>query len=114
MHQGQGDNTEGDTLTLDRLPDRDSLEFDAAEYLPHMEEFDLTEEQATELLATLWEIMKAFVDLGLGVDSIHHIFPELGRVSGELETDQVELKGNHLIQRFDEAVHIEAEKKKDS
>lgn len=114
MHQGQGDNTEGDALALDRLPDRDSLEFDAAEYLPHMEEFDLTEEQATELLATIWEIMKAFVDLGLGVDSIHQIFPELGRFSGELEADQVKLKGNHLVRRFHQAAHIEAEKKKDS
>ena len=114
MHQGQGDNTEGDTLALDRLPDHDSLEFDAAEYLPHMAEFDITEEQATELLTALWDIIKAFVDLGLGVDSIHQIFPELGQVSGERETDQVELKGNHLVRRFDEAAHIEAEKKKDS
>ena len=114
MHQGQSDNTEGDTLVLDRLADRDPSGFDPAEYLPDMEEFDLSEDEATELLATLWEIMKAFVDLGFGVDSIHRIFPELNRVSGELEADQVESKGDHLTHTFDHAASGDAEQKKDS
>ncbi len=114
QHQGQSNKTEGDTLVLDRLADRNPSDFDPAEYLPDMEEFDLSEEQATELLTTLWEIMKAFVDLGFGVDSIHRIFPELVGVSGELEADQVDSKDDHLTDTFDQAASSDAEQKKDS
>lgn len=82
-------NKEDDILVGDRAPISGTPAFDAEEYLPYVAEFDLTEEQASELLATLWEIMKAFVDLGFGVDSIHEFLPAFGRfVQGRLHDVQ--------------------------
>jgi len=40
-------------------------------------EFDLTYEQQTELLQTLWNIMSTFVDIGWGVDTVQMCLPEL-------------------------------------
>ncbi|MGA4472901.1 hypothetical protein ACPA2M_07995 [Ectopseudomonas chengduensis] len=44
--------------------------FNVEKYREDVEEFDLTEDQATELLQTLWNIMATFVGLGFGVDSV--------------------------------------------
>lgn len=38
---------------------------------------NLTENQENELLQTLWEIMRMFVEMGHGVHSINSILPEL-------------------------------------
>jgi hypothetical protein len=51
-------------------------ELDAAEYLPEMAEFDLTEAQKIELLQTLWSIMRSFVELGFQADICGQIFGE--------------------------------------
>jgi hypothetical protein len=45
-------------------------QFDAAEYMEHVDDLDLTEEQKVEFLRTLWAIMSAFVELGFDVDSV--------------------------------------------
>lgn len=45
-----------------------SLTLDADAYLPMLAEFDLTEAQARELLAVLWNTMRGFVELGLSID----------------------------------------------
>lgn len=37
-----------------------SIVFDAAKYRSHLEGFDLTDEQAAEFLAALWDIMCTF------------------------------------------------------
>ncbi len=51
--------------------------FNPDDYLADLEAFDLSEAQKRELLQTLWNIMCAFVDIGWGVDTVQHIFPEL-------------------------------------
>lgn len=97
------DNNEGDTLVADRAPLSGPSAFDAEEYLPHVAEFDLTEEQASEMLATLWEIMRAFVEMGFGVDSIHEFLPALKEVSQEIEAGAVESKSNRISAEFQES-----------
>lgn len=39
-------------------------------YRAHLEGFDLTKEQEDELLSTLWDIMRTFVEIGFGLDSV--------------------------------------------
>lgn len=67
--------------------------FNVEKYREDMDGFDLTEDQATELLQTLWNIMATFVELGFGVDSVQlllntavsentDIEPEPGRTEG--------------------------------
>lgn len=53
-------------------------ELDAGQYLPLLSEFELTDDEARELIAALWSIMRACVELGIRVD-----------VCGELGMDVV-------------------------
>jgi hypothetical protein len=45
------------------------LRLDVERYRVHLKGLDLTEEQATEVLQTLWSILETFVDEAFGVDS---------------------------------------------
>ncbi|MCG8604368.1 hypothetical protein MJD09_05130 [bacterium] len=91
-----------------------SLAFDAAKYRRHVEDFDLTEEQKIELLQALWSIMKAFVDLGFGVDSIQRFIPELAANPSEPGKDAVRSEDNACTQKFEKAVLHTAAKEGDS
>lgn len=51
--------------------------FDADRYLPLADELDVPDEQKEELLRTLFEIMKCFVDLGLDVRTTSKMFPDI-------------------------------------
>ena len=46
------------------------LTLDPDKYRHHLDEFDLTDEQKTQLLQTLWSIMSTMVDIGFSVDSV--------------------------------------------
>ncbi|MEN8129340.1 MAG: hypothetical protein ABFS45_03925 [Pseudomonadota bacterium] len=46
------------------------LTLDPDKYREHLDEFDLSEEQQNELLETLWNIMRTFVEIGFGLDSV--------------------------------------------
>jgi len=43
---------------------------DLEKYREHVKDFDLSLDEQTDLLKTIWRIMASFVDLGFGVDSI--------------------------------------------
>jgi len=49
------------------------LNLDIEKYLEQIEDFELDEEDATELLTTLWDIMSRFVELGFGIDSYSNV-----------------------------------------
>lgn len=51
--------------------------FKVDQYLEELEGLDITESQKLEFLQTLCLIMKTFVDIGWGLDSIQRIFPPL-------------------------------------
>jgi len=40
-------------------------------YIRNLDDFDLTEEQAAELLGTLWDVMCRFVDMGFDVSPMN-------------------------------------------
>ena len=65
-----------------------TLEFDPDEHRDDISEYYPTKEQQDEVLRILWDIMKTFVDLGWGVESVQMAFPELfenaGADSGKL------------------------------
>jgi len=44
-----------------------TLQFDWQEWLPFVEDSDLTDDQKREMIETLWSIVIAFVDLGWDV-----------------------------------------------
>ena len=47
-------------------------------YRALIEPHALTQEEADELLLTLWSIMRTFVDLGWGVESVQRVLPFTG------------------------------------
>ncbi len=53
------------------------LDFDPDEYREDIAELGLTKEQENEVLAALYYIMKTFVEIGWGVDTLQMFFPEL-------------------------------------
>ena len=59
------------------------LKLDPDEYREHLEEFDLSREQEDELLEALWNILRTFVDIGFGLDSVQlFVSPEDEKASG--------------------------------
>ncbi|MGJ8527453.1 hypothetical protein [Maritalea sp.] len=53
-----------------------SLSMDWEEFGHHLEDSDLSDDQKRELIETVWNIMAAFVDLGLGIHPIQQAAPD--------------------------------------
>jgi hypothetical protein len=68
--------------------------FDDPKYRAEIADLNLTEEQATEFLYTLDFILRSFVDLGLGVDSVQNFIPALREFSMDSQADGLEQKEN--------------------
>ncbi|GAB5471294.1 MAG: hypothetical protein Kilf2KO_43240 [Rhodospirillales bacterium] len=92
-----------------RMPDdaaTTAVTFDPQRYRQELEGCaDLTETQAEELLLAVWEIMKAFVHLGWGVDSIHHVLPDLAAIATDLEAADSEADKRQARRQFGTASH---------
>ena len=70
------------------------LPFDFEKYEPYIGDLEVTDEQARELLETLFNIMSMFVDMGFGLDSTQTI---LGSMIEKVALDSdnpLQLKGN--------------------
>lgn len=50
------------------------LALDFEKYRGYLDDFALSEDQQNELLETLWHIMRTFVELGYGLDSVQNLF----------------------------------------
>ncbi len=61
------ENTYDDMKWLDA---NTSDDVDLSPYRKHLKDIELTDEEADEFLAILWNIMSHFVDLGFGVDAV--------------------------------------------
>jgi len=55
------------------LPVIEPPQCDIEKYSEYIKNFELSEQEKSELLKTLWMMMAAFVDLGIGVDSIQFL-----------------------------------------
>ncbi len=108
--RNQGNNTEGELLVADRQPSSVTPVFDPKRYADEIADLDLTEDQAAEYLGTIWEIMKAFVDLGFGVDSIHHVLPELAAIPSDESGKMVESSDSDCSKKFENAASVEGAK----
>ena len=101
--------------TVRDVPASKPLTFDPDDYRDELDGIDdLTEEQANELLLAIWEIMKAFVHLGWGVDSIHQVLPDLAAIASEIESTELQSKDNNIAGRFESVTEVPAAKEKES
>lgn len=68
-------------------PSPASSRFDAEEFLPMAEDWEMSEADKVELLTALWSIMVSFVDLGFRVDRIEDVLPDLVKAHGADDAD---------------------------
>ena len=72
---------------------------DIDKYRAHVNHFDLSEEQKTELLRDLWRIMEGFVDQAFGLDPVQTLLDreaKVARKGGNL----IELTASPLQEEF--------------
>ena len=93
-----------------------TLELDPDDYREDLEEFDLSNDQQDDLLAVLWNIMRTFVEIGFGLDSVQ-VF---STTEGESPIEEASPdSGNRLEKvgiprRFNQAAIEHAANKEDS
>lgn len=80
-------NVEFDSATEHPAPSSDVLQLDAQRYTPYLADLELDERQRLETLAALWNIMRAFVDLGFGVSAVQAVLPFMRAASPTSEQD---------------------------
>ncbi|OSQ47045.1 hypothetical protein [Thalassospira alkalitolerans] len=61
------------------VPKRNSVEFDAVEFMHFLEETDWTDEEKAEYIALVWNIICEFVALGFGVHPIQKAQEDCGK-----------------------------------
>lgn len=52
------------------VPKKPTLQIDYDAYLKYADDLDLNDSQKRELVATLYQMMLAFVDVGFGIDAV--------------------------------------------
>ncbi len=75
------------------------LNFEPDDFRHHLNEFDLNEEQQTELLQSLWTIMNTLVDIGWGVDTVQILLPEFYK---DVAPDSEKLLESQNTSKFDQ------------
>ena len=58
-------------------------------YREYLEDFDLDEAEQNELLIVLWNIMRSFVEMGFGLNSVQMLLPAIAENSGKSVSDSV-------------------------
>ena len=61
--------------------------FDPKAYLSYLDGFEISEEQKTEILKSLWNIMATFAQISFGMDSAQLVAPPLKTDGGRLENE---------------------------
>ena len=57
------------------------------DYRDDFKSFGLTNKQENEIIFALWEIMRLFVELGHGVNSINRVFPNILEITDQVDED---------------------------
>ena len=83
------------------------LKLDPDKYRDDLKELDLTEEEENAFLETLWNIMRTFVELGWGLDSVQMILAAKEEFSRADSANTVETKETPQAS-FNTAAHGEA------
>lgn len=91
------------------LPDRcepspsGGLAFDPAEFLHYVEDFDLTESEALELIRYLYGLMYDFARIGFGLDPVQQIVGSFVKSASAQAVNEVKSKLISKRTEFEEA-----------
>lgn len=78
---------------------------DEAEFLPMIESLDLDDEQASEFLRTLWDLLVTLMDCNLEIDPVHSLLAEFGENASDDACDGVGSKHSNIITNDDDTMH---------
>ncbi|MCB1451415.1 MAG: hypothetical protein KDJ67_15120 [Nitratireductor sp.] len=92
----------------DPTPDKTNLtiQFDAEEFVHHLREYDLSDDEKIEYLQTIWSIVLQFVDLGFGLHPIQQACGQKENsdlVCGIADSDALYLPHSTLCEDFTSA-----------
>ena len=57
------------------------------DYRDDFKSFGMTKKQEDEVILALWEIVRMFVELGYGVNSINRVFPNILEITDQVGED---------------------------
>ncbi len=83
--------TEGVQEIIDecQIERAEPLRLNPKRYQTYLDEMQIPEDQAQEFLETLWNMMRVFVDIGFGLDSVQifteHIQSQLKQLDAEFQ-----------------------------
>ena len=79
-----------------------TLTCDTEKYRELIQEFDLSEQEQTELLEILFSIMASFVDLGFGVDSLQFLQTDADKQASDLKDPSTAMpRGSQALKDID-------------
>ena len=76
------------------------LALDPDKYRDYLDDFDLDEAQQNELLEVIWNVMRSFVEMGFGLDSVQMLLPAIAEKAGMKTNDSV--KQMKRVARFNQ------------
>lgn len=86
------------------------LGFDEAEFQHFINDMNIPDEQKTEFLETLWNIVVTFVDLGFGMEAAQHALRPLINIPPETTTPETQADIKPLIGSFENVSAAKIEK----
>ena len=96
-----------------QFPNQDTSSADLSEFAHYLDGLELTEDEQSELLQTLWGIMCAFADYGFGIEPTQLICGWIAQnrdVAALASTDAVNCKSKPTTRTFNAAVTTAAGK----
>ena len=82
--------------------------FDAREFLQYVKDFDLTEEQALELITLVYQTMFDFARLGFGLDPVQQIVGAFAENASDEADGAIEWENSSATGEFEEAAMLMA------
>lgn len=82
--------------------------FDAKQFLQYLKDFDLTEEQALELVTLVYQTMFDFARLGFGLDPVQQIVGAFAEKASDEVDGAIEWENSSATGKFEEAAMLMA------
>lgn len=67
---------------------------DLDQFLPHIQDYDLSDQQKHEFLAEMWKIIEVFVDLGFGIEATQNVLFSNQMNPSQVDKDSLRFKFN--------------------
>lgn len=67
---------------------------DLDQFLPHIQDSDMSDQQKREFLAEMWKVIEIFVDLGFGIEATQNVLFSNQMNPSQVDKDSLRFKFN--------------------